>query len=96
MMYNSNNMAEILKGCRARMTIREDRFISQKEIADRLGISKASMSKYENGLRFISIDTLSTLCWIYLEDAPRIIKAAGFPWMKDVLLREMQNAQKET
>ena len=45
--------------------LREDSDISQKELADALGISQRAYSHYENGTRKIPLDILVTLADYY-------------------------------
>lgn len=45
--------------------LREDRDITQKEIADYLNIKQNTYSQYENGQRQIPIDSLVKLAYYY-------------------------------
>lgn len=61
------NYKEILKA------LREDRDITQKEIADVLGVKQSAISKYEQGIREYKIEDLIKLCKFYNVSADYIL-----------------------
>lgn len=45
--------------------LREDRDLTQQDIAEMLYVKQSAISSYERGLRALPIDTLETLCRFY-------------------------------
>lgn len=45
--------------------LREDRNLTQQDIADRLGVKQQQYSNYERGLQELPIEHLVTLCLFY-------------------------------
>lgn len=54
--------------------IRNERHLSQQEIADRLGVSRSCYTHYETGDRGMDINVLFKLCDIYNVDVNEILK----------------------
>lgn len=54
-------------------SLREDRDISQKDVADALGTTRQQIYKYENGLQEMTILKLKTLCEFYHVSADYIL-----------------------
>lgn len=54
--------------------IRNERNLSQQEIADRLGVSRSCYAHYEAGNRGMDINVLFKLCDIYNVDVNEILK----------------------
>lgn len=48
--------------------IRISKNLSQQDVADRLGITRASYSHFENGVRVVDIDTLYKIADIFAVD----------------------------
>lgn len=61
------NYYELLKD------LREDRDLTQKDIADKLGIDQSYYSKYEKGIREMPIRHIKTLCSFYSVSADYIL-----------------------
>lgn len=62
--------------------IREDRDISQKEIAEVLGVKQSAVSKYENGLREYKVEDIIKLCKFYNISADYILELPKMPYPK--------------
>lgn len=62
--------------------IREDRDISQKEIAKVLGVKQSAVSKYENGLREYKVEDIIKLCKFYNISADYILELPKMPYPK--------------
>lgn len=46
-------------------TYREQKKMSQQDVADRLGLSRSAICNYETGIRSIDIATLYKVCDVY-------------------------------
>ena len=53
--------------------LRDQRDISQKELADKLGVNKQTISQYERDVREPSLDMLSSLCDFFNVSADYIL-----------------------
>ncbi len=53
--------------------LREDRDLTQKQIADLLGVAQTTYSQYELGKRSLPIDYLIALCKFYNRSADYIL-----------------------
>ena len=59
--------------------LREDRDLSQTQIAKILDISQVTYSQYERGVRELHIDQLKTLCEFYNVSADYILGFTNIP-----------------
>ena len=54
--------------------IRQDRELSQEEVADRLGMTRSGICRYENGDREIKMTEYFKLCDIYQTDPYKLLE----------------------
>lgn len=62
-----------MKYCQRLRELREDRDLTQQNIAEVLFVKQTAISSYELGLRALPIDTLETLCKFYRVSADYIL-----------------------
>lgn len=75
-------MFDVIKTGRIIKDIRNNKGMKQEECANKLGISRAALSSYENGSRTMDIDILYKFCALFDVSADYILGRAENPTVK--------------
>jgi len=74
-------------------TLRENRHLSQKEVAERLGLTRATISAYERNTKTPSVDILVKIALLYHSSADYIL---GLEDRTNIFVDDLEKEEQDT